>query len=202
MYTFGRRLRRRPAGAAFVVLAVVLSACGGTRDAPSDTLTTAGGEAAGSAGSFATDQAEIASYRLTMDKVNKYFDVATAAMRAQLKEMPATGARTEATTDTVPDVSNPTIDQMVAHTNRSPGARREIERRGFSTREYIVTGLAMFGALAAEQMLQMRPGASVESVAQEMKVHPANIRLMQQHGAEVKAKFAAFDSAAKAVLPP
>jgi hypothetical protein len=153
----------------------------------------AGGSAAAStpSGDYARD-ADMATYELTMDKVNKYYDAQHNVM-TRLKDM-SPEERERQSLRTAADAS---VDEMVKNAEASSlisGAARDA---GMSVRDYTMTGVATFQAAALEAIVQMQPKVNLDSVAREMKANPRNMRFVQEHRAELTKRQQALDDLVK-----
>ncbi|MDQ3950358.1 MAG: hypothetical protein M3282_08420 [Gemmatimonadota bacterium] len=186
-------------GALLPLLLVMLAACAGGGDATRDT-TSAGGAAVAAAGQPASqaemdrDERDVANYRLTMDKVDKYFAVSRNLAIAG-KNMPQDTS--EDADEDLPDASNQTFKQWEEEINRLPFARREFARAGMSPREFYVLAFAMFQAWGADAILKQSPRADVDSLARELNANPsvlrANLQFMRENEAHLKAKQKALE---------
>ena len=182
---FARCVSTRRLVAPLAILAIALVACSGS-EAGSDTASTSGVAATGqppSARSEEADLREIENYRLTMDKVDRYF----AATLASMKSAPP-AARDTADSSSDDMSGDPSIDQMVAMIERIPGARGEFAKAGISPRESVVLGFALAFASMADQVIKMNPNVNLDSLARESHINPANIRFVQENRAKLEAK--------------
>jgi hypothetical protein len=157
----------------------------------------AGAPAASAAGSSAdADLADLTRYRLTMDKVDRYF-AAHRNLLQKVKDMsPAEREALEKSQESSSD-ANANLDDMVRNIERSPVYRDALRQAGLSPREYIMVTMAMFQAGMAASVVKMRPKDDPDSLAREMKVNPENLKFMQQHEAEITQKQKAMEEEAK-----
>lgn len=130
------------------------------------------------AGGFGdADANEIRSYRLRMDKVQRFFD-ANLRLAAAAKGMDSTEG---------PDLSdaNQSLDDMEAVIARHPQMSAAIRAAGLSPREYAVISLAylqaaMAGSIAEQQKLDD------QAAAKQMQANADNIRFVREHKAELE----------------
>jgi hypothetical protein len=138
---------------------------------------------------------EVGNYRLTVDKVEKYFAAMESAARAAKGKPEADEKEPE-------DASEWTLEQWVAEYERDPVARREITKAGLSVREFAVLGFAMMTAGAANLILSMQPKADVDSLARELSANPATLRANLRFIRENEARLTAKRKALEAPAPP
>lgn len=165
--------------------ALALVACGKKDAAPagSATATSASADAKGDA-----DLADVQSYELTMDKVDKYFAVQR-KLADKLKAMSpaerkAAMARKDDDNDDESD-KNDDIDGMARRIDSQPQLGAAIREAGLSSREFAVMTLALMQSGMAAGVMKMRPKDDPDSLARAMKANPANVRFYREHEAEL-----------------
>ena len=164
---------------------LALAACSGgdkpADDAPASTSSTT----PAAPRSAESDMADIASYRLSMDKMDAYYKAQRNLMAAFKKMTPAErdGAKM-----TMEEGGEDTLDEMAAKYERVPAVKTAIEGAGFSPREFTVMTMAMVQAGMAASVIQMRPNDDADSLAREMKANMDNIRFLQENEAELTRK--------------
>jgi hypothetical protein len=195
-------MRRKPpvALASLALLALAAAACAkGEESAAGDTARVsaeAGGAAPAGASSTDADLADLSRYRLTMDKVDRYF-VAQRNLFQKVKDMsPAEREALEKSQDSVAD-ADANLDDMVRNIERSPVMRDAVRDAGLSPREYVMVTMAMFQAGMAASVIKMRPNDNQDSLAREMKVNPENLKFMQEHEAHITQKQKAMEEEMK-----
>ena len=175
--------------ATFVLAATfALGACGKKDAAPGDT--TAAATAATSApapSSGGDDLADVTSYKLSMDKIDKYI-AAQRALTAKMKSMSqaerdAVKARNEGR-----DNSNASIDDMARNIESEPVMNDAIRSAGLSAREFALITMSMMQSAMAASVLKMRPNDNQDSLIREMKANPDNIKFYREHEAEITRK--------------
>jgi cell fate (sporulation/competence/biofilm development) regulator YmcA (YheA/YmcA/DUF963 family) len=173
----------------FVLAATfALAACGKKDAAPGDT--TAAATAATSApapSSGGDDLADVTSYKLSMDKIDKYI-AAQRALTAKMKSMSqaerdAVKARNEGR-----DNSNASIDDMARNIESEPVMNDAIRSAGLSAREFALITMSMMQSAMAASVLKMRPNDNQDSLIREMKANPDNIKFYREHEAEITRK--------------
>lgn len=173
---------RGPAVAALSLL--LLAACGGD-SAPADGGS--GGDArpaapaAAPSGDAEADLLELSDYTLTMEELRRW-GTAAAALGQVGRQRP------ELQDSVIIDAGDPSIDTFADRLDRIPAARKAVEDAGFSPREYAVVTYVVVQSITSVDAV--RQGASVEKLAQEAGLNPANLRFAQQHEAEIHAMIA------------
>lgn len=164
---------------AAAALALAGAACAGD---DADSADSAAGDApvADVAGS-GDDLADISSYRLTMDKVDRFFDAQLAIAR-RVKDLPP---EDRAPLDEMESSANATLDDMARKLESHPATRDGLREADISAREFATLTMAMVQAGMAASVLQMRPNDNQDSLAREMKASMDNIRFMQENEAEL-----------------
>jgi AraC-like DNA-binding protein len=178
---------RTPWPLAALLLAV---ACSNKDAAPAAEGGAAPAAASGSAttaGSGDADLADVASYRLTMDKIDRYYAAQrNMAVRAQAMS-PAERAALEAKDD-ADDNANQSLDDMARKIEQTPVMAEAVREAGLSAREFATITLAMLQSGMAAAVLQMRPNENQDSLVREMKANMDNIKFMRENEAALKQK--------------
>ena len=150
---------------------------------------------ASAAGSTAdADLADLSRYRLSMDKVDRYY-TAQRNLFNKIKDM--SPAEREALEKSQESNNNANLDDMVRNIERSPVYRDAVRQAGLSPREYVMVTMALMQSMMASSVLQMRPKDNQDSLAREMKVHPDNIKFIREHEAEITQKAKAMEEEVK-----
>lgn len=169
-----------------VVPLFVLTACGKKDAAPAGSATaTTSSASADSKGD--ADLADVQSYELTMDKVDKYFAVQR-NLANKLKAMsPAERKAAMAHNDDNDEESDKSDDiaGMARKIDRQPQLAAAIREAGLSSREFAVMTLALMQSGMAAGVMKMRPKDDPDSLARAMKANPANVRFYREHEAEL-----------------
>jgi hypothetical protein len=145
--------------------------------------------AAASAAPRSSDQelADVTSYRLSMDKVDKYM-AAQRNVAVRMKDMtPAERDAVKARMESGGD-QNESLDQMVRRIEGEPTLNGAIRDAGLSAREYTLLTVSMMQSAMAAGVLKMRPKENQDSLVKEMKANPENVRFIQQNEAELQRK--------------
>lgn len=174
--------------------ALVLAACA-KKDATSDTAAAAASSSA--ARSSGDDLTDVANYRLSMDKIDKYI-AAQRSLMAKMKsltpaEREAIRARNENRSD-----ANASLDDMARTFEREPAMNDAIRSAGLSAREFALIMMSMMQTAMASSVLQMRPKENQDSLAREMKANPDNIKFYREHEAEITRKTKELEAEMKA----
>ena len=177
-----------------LLVAMLLAAAGCASDA-GERAETSDAEAGASGATVSArdaedDLADITSYKLSMDKIDKYFE-AQRNIGARVKAM--SPAEREAMKEN-DNSANASLDDMARNMDRHPALKSAIEDAGLSTREYATLTMAMVQAGMAASILQMRPNDNQDSLAREMKASMENIRFMREHEAEITQKQKAIEA--------
>jgi len=176
---------------------VTLAACAGS-DAGNAGASTAAVQsgAAASPASADGDLGDITSYRLTMDKLDRYF----AAQRNMARKAKAMSpAEREALKESRSGDGDVSLDEMVRSIERTTPMNDAIREAGLSAREFSLIAMSMLQSGMAAAVLKMRPNDDQDSLAREMKASIANIRFFQEHEAELTRKQQALQAEAKAM---
>lgn len=166
-------------------LAFGLWACTPSEDAEGDASASAPGAVAHSADDDRA-VAELKSYRLTMDKVDKYY-----AAQRNLAQKAKTMSREERE-QIEADASDENIDEWAASLERIAPVREAVRGAGLSVKEFAMITMALMQANMAAGVLEMRPNDNQDSLAREMNANMDNIRFVRQHRAELLRKDSVF----------
>lgn len=173
-----------------LVLATALTLAACSSDKPKTDAASASDQpaASNSASSTSGDQdlADITNYKLTMDKVNKWYD-AQRNMAMKVKDMsPAERAALDSTEGT--DAANGSLDDIARNIEKHPQMRDAVRAAGLSPREYATLTMSLVQSGMAAGVLKMRPKDNQDSLVREMKANRDNVRFMQEHEAELNQK--------------
>ncbi len=142
--------------------------------------------------------ADIQSYKLSMDKIDKML-AAQRILAAKAKAMtPAEREAMRARGDTDSD-PNQSLDDMTRRIDSEPMVRDAIREAGLSPREYVLITMSMMQTGMADAVLKMRPKDNQDSLIREMKANPANVEFYREHQAEITAKTKALEAEMKGV---
>lgn len=178
------RLRLLPLAAA-----LILAACGDdAADAPGADAPAV--EAPGTANpldpgaspgqALTDDEAALASYTLTMERVEAW-SRASQNLQRLAEEDPALAERWDAE-----NADAESFDEMIAQIEAEPRARAAVEEAGISVRDYVLTTMALLQAMFAQAAMDMTQDAPVPE-----GVNPANVQFVRDHQAEIQALFEA-----------
>lgn len=140
-----------------------------------------------------TDQRDITNYKLSKDRVDKFY----AAMRNIALAMKDMSPEQREKID-MNAVDSPSLDHYATSLEREPAVRRAIQQAGLTAREFAVLTMSIMQTGMASAILATQPNASADSLMREMKVNPDNLRFMRQHEAAIKAKQQAVAAEMKA----
>jgi len=184
-----------------LVLATTLAACskkegGETNSPPPSTAASAPATTASTKGD--AELADVQSYKLSMDKIDKML-AAQRILAAKAKAMtPAEREAMEARGESASD-PNASLDDMARKIDSEPMLRDAIREAGLSSREYVLITMSMMQTGMAESVLKMRPKDNQDSLIREMKANPDNIKFYREHQAEITAKSKAIEAEMKGV---
>lgn len=167
------------------VLGLLLAACAKS----DDTAAATSGAPATAAASSGDDVADVASYELTMDRMDEYF-ASLRNIAIAMKDLP------EEQRDISMDEADG-IDAYTAKLEANPTVRKAIDDAGSTPRDFALTGMAYLQAGMAASVLAMRPNDNADSLAREMKASMDNIKFVREHEAELKQKTEAIQSELK-----
>jgi hypothetical protein len=167
---------------------VACSAKEGTTDSANGTSTPAAATPAASSSSGNQDLADISTYKLTMDGIDKFY-AAQRNLGLKMKAMsPAEREAAKARGDESTSDLNSSLDDMVVKIDKEPVYAAAVREAGLSTREYVLVMMSMMQSSMAAGVIKMRPKDNADSLAREMKANPENVRFIQQHEAELAKK--------------
>lgn len=166
------------------VTCLASAACGPKDAPPADTSATAhqGGT---------TDLADVTSYRLSMDKVNKFFE-AQRNMATRMKSM------TPAQREALSMDGSGSMEEMAQKIESSPEWASAIRDAGLEPREYVTLTMSMLQSAMAAAVLKMRPNDDQDSLVTAMHASMDNVKFVQEHEAEINAKREAMEKEAGA----
>lgn len=165
------------------------SACGSNDDAASGDSAATGGTA--TAQSAEEDLEDVGEYRLTMDKVDKYFEAQLNIARRAASMSPAERQAMEAEAEAEGDdggIGSGSLDDMARKMEQNPVFKGALRDAGLTGREFAVLSASMMQSAMAAGVLQMRPNDNQDSLAREMKANMDNIRFMRENEAELVRK--------------
>lgn len=149
-----------------------------------------GDPAAGAPAQVQEDLGDMAKYRLTMDKVDKYIAAQRNFAVAVSRMTPAERAAAEAENDSE-DNNNATIEDMASNIEKNKVYNDAVKDAGLSAREYTMVMMAIMQAGMAMAIQKMRPNDDADSLAREMKTNPDNVRFYRENEAELTRKMEA-----------
>jgi len=131
--------------------------------------------------------ADIAEYRLTMDRYDKYATAQRNIFLKASKLSPAERQAMEARNDGRDD-SDATLDQMVRNVEAEPLMVAAVREAGLSPREFTMITMAMMQTAMAAGVAKMRPNDNQDSLIRAMKANPANVKFLLDNEAELTRK--------------
>jgi hypothetical protein len=140
------------------------------------------------------DLADLAKYRLTMDKIDRLY-AAQRNLATKVKNM--SPQERAALKESQSSDASANLDDMVRNVERSPVMRDAVRDAGLSAREYVMVTMALVQSMMASSVLQMRPNDNQDSLAREMKVNPDNLKFIKEHQAEIVQKQQAMEAEMK-----
>jgi hypothetical protein len=180
----GISMLRRLATAALA--AVLLSACADDPDTAASG--DAGGETAAGTAQQSTDLADITSYELRMEQVDKYYAAFRNIGQAMSRMSPAEREQLDM------DAGETNLDGYVARLESQPEVNQAIREAGLTAREFSLILWSMLQSGMASAVLQSRPNANEDSLAREMNVNMDNVRFMREHEAELRQRQQALEA--------
>ena len=160
-------------------LALAATACSGDDTDAADSA--AGDSPAAAPASTGDDLTDVSNYRLTMDKVDRYFDAQLAIAR-RVKDL---SPEERAPLEEMGSSADASLDDMARRLESHPAMRDGLREANLSPREFATMTMAMVQAGMAASVLQMRPNDNQDSLAREMKASMENIRFMRENEAEL-----------------
>ena len=164
---------------ALLATATVSAACAPRDSAPAD------GSATASQGS-GNDLAGVASYKLSMEKVDKFF-AAQRNMALKMKDM--SPAQQEAMSMN----GTGSMDDMARQIEASPEWASAIRQAGMEPREFVTLTMSMIQSSMAASVLKMRPNDDQDSLVKSMNANMENVKFVQEHEAEITARREAME---------
>ena len=161
-------------------LLAVAAACSPGDSAPENPDSAA--SAGTAAGAASSDLADVTNYRLTMDKMDKFYEAQLNIAR-RVKDLPP--AEREALDAGSDDNS---LDDMAKRLDSHAATREGLREAGLSAREFSTMMMAMMQAGMAASVMQMRPNDDQDSLAREMNASMENIRFLRENEAELMRK--------------
>ena len=159
-------------------LALAATACSGD---DTDAADSAAGDSPAAAPATGDDLTDVSNYRLTMDKVDRYFDAQLAIAR-RVKDL---SPEERAPLEEMGSSADASLDDMARRLESHPAMRDGLREANLSPREFATMTMAMVQAGMAASVLQMRPNDNQDSLAREMKASMDNIRFMRENEAEI-----------------
>jgi hypothetical protein len=132
------------------------------------------------------DEAELKTYTLTMDIVNRTA-VTVGAMRDAAKSDPALQKSIKDKRDANQEDEQPTISQIASVYSSSPKLIAIAAAHGFTPRKFALSQMSIIHAALGVAALQA--GASMSDVVTKAGVNPDNIKLFRDHKAELEELF-------------
>lgn len=166
-------------------LVLLLGACSKKEPASSTSSTETSGVTAEAPASADADLRAVQDYKLTMDRVDRFY----ASMRnvgLALKDMtPEERLQHDVGFD---GDDNASLDQISERLDKDPIMRKALADAGLSAREYSMLTMAIIQSGMAAAVLEMRPEADADSLIRAMQANPENVRFMRDHKSELEAK--------------
>ena len=135
------------------------------------------------------DLADITGYRLTMEKVDRYF-AAQRNMALRMKDMsPAERERMD-----MSGTPNDGLDDIARNIERNPAIAGAVRDAGLTPREFATLTMSFMQSAMAASVMQMRPNDDQDSLAREMKANIDNVRFFREHEAELTRKQEALEA--------
>lgn len=166
---------------------VALAACGKKDAAPADTTAAAAATPAAASSNGGDDLADVTSYRLSMDRIDRYL-AAQRNIGAKMKAMSPSEREAFKARSESGDESDDSLDGMAKKFDSVPEMRDAIRAAGLSTREFALLTMSMMQTAMASSVLQQRPKDNQDSLVREMKANPDNIKFYREHEAEITRK--------------
>src|SRR5688572_6383533 len=179
----------------FILASLFIAACSKGDD-------TTAGAGAGTSAPGASNQsvneqlADVASYRLTMDKFDKYYAAQRNIMLKAKGMSAADKAAMEARSD-ARDNNNANMDDMVRNIESEPVMKEAIREAGMSPREFAMFTMAMMQSAMAAGVAKMRPNDNQDSLIRAMQANPENVKFMVENEATIASKQKALEAEMK-----
>jgi hypothetical protein len=174
--------------ALLAALLISAAACGSKDDAAP-----AGAAASEAPASSGDDLADISSYKLTMDKMDKFY----AAQRNMAVKAKAMSPAEREALKQDDDAGDGSVDDFARKIESTPAMRDAVREAGLSPREFALLTMSAVQSGMAAAVLKMRPNDDADSLAREMKANMDNIRFMQENEAELTRKQQALQAEMK-----
>lgn len=160
---------------------------------------TASSQSAAPAASQSGDEElkDIASYHLTMDKIDKYI-AAERNLAAKAKSMSPEERKAFEERGDQDSENDASLDDMVKKFDSEPVLKSAIQEAGLSTREFVMLTMSMMQSGMAAAVLKMRPNDNQDSLIRSMQANPENVKFYQEHEAEITQKQKAIEAELKA----
>ncbi|HEX7120676.1 MAG TPA: hypothetical protein VF212_17920 [Longimicrobiales bacterium] len=123
--------------------------------------------------------AEMVAYRLTMDKVQRWYEAQRNVYEKYAAD-PGLAERAEIGADE----EEFSIDGMAARFDAIPEVREAIQAAGLGTREFVVVTMVLFQSAMAHAVIEM--GGDRDEILEGSGVHPANLDFVAAHKAELE----------------
>lgn len=176
---------------------LMLAGCSNDKDAAATGGATATARAPSASTQSGDEQlADIAEYKLTMDKYDKYIaaqrNIALKAKDLSPAEKEAFRKRADARGD-----NNASLDDMARNIESEPLMTSAVREAGLSPREFTMITMAMMQTAMAASVAKMRPKDNQDSLIREMKANPDNVKFWQSNEAELTRKQKALEAEMK-----
>jgi hypothetical protein len=175
-----------------VTLSVCLAACGG--EAAQDGSGAEPNSTAQAANNGNADLQDLSKFRLTMDRVDKYYvaqkNVAVAFSKMSPEEREA--AQIESNNDD-------DIDEMTRNVESKPVFADAIRKAGLSAREYTMITIALFQSMMAASVVDMHPVEKRDSIMRDMQVIPENVKFVKDNQMALQQKHQSMEAEMKAL---
>jgi hypothetical protein len=122
------------------------------------------------------EEKAIGAYTLDMTKLNKYAAV-TEKIAAMVQANPSLATKYEGEASK----ANESLDETIKSLEKIPELSSAVRSQGFTMRDYMMTTLAVAFATMYREMKKADPRAELPA-----GVNPANVKLMDEHAAEVR----------------
>lgn len=175
-----------------VAALLALTACG---KADSNTAAEAGSSPA-AASQGANDLVEIGDYRLSMDKIDKWFAAQRNVMVKAKSMSEAEKAAFESQSEGMSG-ANASIDDMARSVESIPMYRQAVRDAGLSPREYALVMMSFVQTGMAAGVAAMSPNANQDSLIRAMQANPENVKFYRANEAEITRKSKAFEEEMK-----
>ncbi|HET9603562.1 MAG TPA: hypothetical protein VFO96_04680 [Gemmatimonadales bacterium] len=163
-----------------LVAACLASAACGPKDAPP------AGSSTSAQQDGTTDLSDVTTYKLSMDKVNKFFE-AQRNMVVKMKSL------TPAQQEALSLDGSGSMEEMAQKIEASPEWASAIRAAGLEPREYVTLTMSMLQSAMAASVLKMRPNDDQDSLVTAMHANMDNVKFVQEHEAEISAKREAME---------